>query len=77
MTKASKKGSSKKHSSTKYYVIVNAKATSTRIVDINNEIVRLETNGKGQVSGKYYSAVHWDMVETTMLADESATLTMK
>jgi hypothetical protein len=24
-----------------------------------------------------YSAVHWDMVETTMLADESATLTMK
>ncbi|MGC2309668.1 MAG: hypothetical protein WA461_14795 [Nitrososphaeraceae archaeon] len=42
-----------------------------------NPIVRLETNGKGQVSGKYYSAVHWDMVETTMLADESATLTMK
>jgi len=42
-----------------------------------NPIVRLETNGKGQVSGKYYSAVHWDMVETTMLADESVTLTMK
>lgn len=35
---------SKKRSSTKYDVIVKAKATSTRIVDINNEIVRLETN---------------------------------
>jgi len=66
MTKASKKGSSKKRSSTKYYVIVNAKATSTRIVDINNEIVRLKTNGKGQVSGKYYSAVLQDTVETTI-----------
>jgi hypothetical protein len=39
---------SKRWSSAKYDVIVKAKATSTRIVDINNEIVRLETNGKGQ-----------------------------
>ena len=46
---------SNKRSSAKYDVIVKAKATSTRIVDINNEIVRLETNGKGQVTGKYYS----------------------
>jgi len=37
---------SNKRSSAKYDVIVKAKATSTRIVDINNEIVRLETNGR-------------------------------
>jgi hypothetical protein len=67
----------KKRSSTKYDVIVKAKATSTRIVDINNGIVRLETNGKGQVTGKYYSGVHWDTVESTMLSDGSAALTIK
>ena len=68
---------SKKRSSAKYDVIVKAKATSTRIVDINNEIVRLETNGKGQVTGKYYSGVHWDTVESTILSDGSATLAIK
>lgn len=67
----------RKKTSLKYDVIVKAKATSTRIVDISNEIVRLETNGKGQVSGKYYSGVHWDTVETAMLADGSATLTIR
>ena len=73
----SKKGSSKKRSSAKYDVIIKAKATSTRIVDISNEIVRLESNDKGQVTGKYYSGVHWDTVEATMLADGSATLTIR
>ena len=68
---------SKKRSSAKYDVIVKAKATSTRIVDINNEIVRLETNGKGQVTGKYYSGVHWDTVESTILSVGSATLAIK
>jgi hypothetical protein len=68
---------SKKRSSAKYDVIVKAKATTTRIVDINNEMVRLETNGKGQVTGKYYSGVHWDTVEATMLSDGSATLTIR
>jgi hypothetical protein len=43
------------------------------IVDITNEIVRLESNDKGQVTGKYYSGVHWDTVEATMLGDGSAT----
>jgi hypothetical protein len=68
---------SNKRSSAKYDVIVKAKATSTRIVDINNEIVRLETNGKGQVTGKYYSGVHWDTVESTILSVGSATLAIK
>jgi hypothetical protein len=73
----SKKGSSKKRSSAKYDVIVKAKATSTRIVDISNEVVRLESNDKGQVTGKQYSGVHWDTVEAMMLSDGSATLTIR
>src|SRR5688500_15775923 len=82
MIKASKKRSSaksllKKTSSTKYDVVIKAKATSTRIVDISNVIVRFESNDKGQVRGKYYSGVHWDTVEATMLADGSASLTIR
>lgn len=77
MAKTSKKASSKKRSSTKYDVIIKAKATTTRIVDINNEIVRLESNNKGQVTGKHYSGIHWDTLEATMLADGSATLTIR
>jgi hypothetical protein len=71
------KASSKKRSSVKYNVIIKAKATTTRIVDISNEIVRFESNDKGQVAGKHYSGVHWDTVESTMLADGSATLTIR
>jgi hypothetical protein len=71
------KASSKKRTSNKYDVIIKAKATSTRIVDINNDIVRFENNDKGQVTGKYYSGIHWDTVESTMLSDGSATLTIR
>ena len=82
MIKASKKRSSarsllKKTSSTKYDVVIKAKATSTRIIDISNVIVRFESNDKGQVTGKYQLGVHWDTVEATMLADGSATLTIR
>jgi len=59
------KTSSKKHISAKYDVVIKAKATTTRIVDINNEIVRFESNDKGQVIRKHYSGVHWDTVEST------------
>jgi hypothetical protein len=59
-------------------VVINTKATTTKIVDItSNETVKLESNNKGQVTGKYYSGVHWDTVEATMLADGSATLTIR
>ena len=71
------KASSKKTSSTKYDVIIKAKLTSTRIVDINNDIVRFESNNKGQVNRKHYSRVTWDTVESTMLSDGSATLTIR
>ena len=71
------KASSKKRSSVKYDVIIKAKATTTRIVEISNEIVRFESNDKGQVTGKHYSGVHRDTVESTMLADGSATMAIK
>jgi hypothetical protein len=71
------KALSKKRSSVKYDVVIKAKATTTRIIDINNEMVRLESNDKGQITGKYYSGVHWDTVEATMLSDGSATLTIR
>jgi hypothetical protein len=67
----------KKRSSAKYDVVIKAKATTTRIVDISNQIVRFESNDKGQVTGKHYSDVHWDTVESTMLADGSASLTIR
>jgi hypothetical protein len=74
MTKASsKKGSS----SAKYDIIIKAKATTTKIIDITNETVRMESNDKGQVTGKHYSGVHWDTVEATMLADGTASLTIR
>jgi hypothetical protein len=71
------KTSTKKRTSSKYDAVIKAKATTTGIVDINNEIVRFESNDKGQVIGKHYSGVHWDTVESTMLADGSATLTIR
>jgi hypothetical protein len=47
MVKASsKKGSS---SSAKYDIIIKAKATTTKIIDITNETLRIESNDKGQV----------------------------
>jgi hypothetical protein len=75
--KRSSARTSSKKTSIKYDVIIKDKSTSTRIVDINNDIVRLERNGKGQVTGKHYSGVHWDTVESTMLADGSATMAIR
>jgi hypothetical protein len=78
MAKVSKNASSKKRSSAKYDLTIKAKATTTKIVDItSHETVKLESNNKGQVTGKHYSGVHWDTVEATMLADGSATLTIR
>src|SRR5919112_2079055 len=69
------KASSKKGSSTaKYDIVIKTKATTTKIIDITNETVRMESNDKGQVTGRHYSGVHWDTVEATMLADGTAGL---
>ena len=74
MAKAS---SMKRSSSAKYDMVIKAKATTTKIIDITNETLRLESNDKGQVRGKQYSGFHWDTVEATMLADGTATLTIR
>jgi hypothetical protein len=45
------KASSKKRSSTaKYDIVIKAKATTTKIIDITNETVQMESNDKGQVT---------------------------
>ena len=62
---------------TKYDLIIKARATTTKIVDITNNSVRIESNDKGQVTGKFYSGAHWDTVDATMLADGTATMTIK
>jgi hypothetical protein len=55
------KASSNKGSSTaKYDIVIKAKATTTKIIDITNETVRMESNDKGQVTGRHYSGVHWE-----------------
>src|SRR5918996_4281942 len=64
-------------SSAKYDIVIKAKATSTKIIDITNETLRLESNDKGQVRGKHYSGIHWDTVEGTMLADGTESLTIR
>jgi hypothetical protein len=73
------RASSTKRSSAaaKYDIIIRAKATTTKIIDITNETLRIESNDKGQVRGKHYSGVHWDTVEATMLADGTASLTIR
>jgi hypothetical protein len=71
---SSKKGAS---SSGKYDIIIKAKSTTTKIIDITNETLRLESNDKGEVRGKHYSGIHWDTVEATMLSDGSASLTIR
>ena len=68
-----KKGSA----SGKYDIVIKAKATTTKIIDITNETLWLESNDKVQVRGKYYSGIHWDTVEATMLADGTASLTIR
>ncbi|MGH9977917.1 MAG: hypothetical protein ACRD8Z_19090 [Nitrososphaeraceae archaeon] len=71
------KASSKKRSSAKYDVIMKGKATTTKIVDIGNQIVRFASHDNGQATGKHYSGVHCDTVESTMLVDGSASLTIR
>jgi hypothetical protein len=70
---SSKKGSS----AAKYDMVIKAKATTTKIIDITNETVRLESNDKGRVTGRHYSGVHLDTVEGTMLADGTGSLTIR
>jgi hypothetical protein len=64
-------------SSGKYDIVIKAKAITTKIIDITNETLRLESNDKGQVRGKHYSGIHLDTVEATILADGIESLTIR
>ncbi len=68
---------SKAKSSSKYDMVIRAKGTATRILEISQTSVRIEASEKGTVIGKYYSGSHWDTVEATMLADGTATLLIR
>ena len=64
-------------SSPKYDMIIRAKGTSSRILDISQGSVKVETTSKGLASGKYYSGTHWDTVEATMQSNGTAQLAVK
>jgi hypothetical protein len=53
--------SSKRRSTALYDAIIKPKATTTRIIDISNETVRLESNDKASY-WKILFRVHWDSV---------------
>jgi hypothetical protein len=67
----------RKKSSPKYDMLIKAKGTSSRILEISQGSLRVETTSKGQASGKYYSGTHWDTVEATMQPDGTAQLAVK
>lgn len=67
----------KSRSSSKYDVVIKAKGTSTRILEISETSVRIEGSDKGTVAGKYYSGYHWDTVEATMQPDGTASLAVR
>lgn len=68
---------SKRRPSAKYDFAIKAKGTSTRIIEISNDIVRIESTEKGVVTGKFYSGTHWDTVEATIMSNGTAALTVK
>ena len=69
--------SKKKAPSAKYDVLIKAKGTSSRILEIGQGGLRMETASKGQASGKFYNATHWDTVEATMQPNGIALLNVK
>ncbi len=69
---------SKKEAATaKYDMLIKAKGTNSRILDIGQGSLRMETTSKGQARGKFYSGTHWDTVEATMQPDGTAQLAVK
>jgi hypothetical protein len=53
----------------KYDLLIKLRATSTKIIETGQTFVRMETNEKGSVSGKFYHGTHWDTADTTMKED--------
>jgi hypothetical protein len=61
----------------KYDLLIRAKGTSSRILEIGQGSIRMESTSKGQASGKSYNGTHWDTVEATMQPDGTAQLNVK
>ena len=53
----------------KYDLLIKLKATSTKIIETGKTFVRMESNEKGSVSGKFYEGTHWDTADTIMKED--------
>src|SRR5919198_407914 len=53
----------------KYDLLIKLKATSTKIIETGKTFVRIESNEKGSVSGKFYEGTHWDTADTIMKED--------
>jgi hypothetical protein len=62
---------------TKYDMLIRAKATTSRLLEIGQGYVRMEGSNKGAVAGKYYNARHMDTVESTMQLDGTAQMTVR
>lgn len=67
----------KSKSSSKSDLVIRAKTTATRILEISETAVRIEGSEKGTVTGKYYSGYHWDTVEATIQADGTTSLVIR
>ena len=67
----------KSTSSAKYDMVIKAKGTTTRILEVSETSVRIEGTEKGTVTGKYYSGYHWDTVEGTMQPDGTTALVVR
>jgi hypothetical protein len=67
----------KKGGSAKHDLVIRAKGTSSRILDISQGGIRMESTSKGQATGKFYKGIHWDTVEATMQPDGTAQLNVK
>jgi len=66
-----------KSKTAKLDLVIRAKGTSSRILEIGQGGIKMESTSKGQARGKYYSGTHWDTVEATMQSDGTAQLAIK
>ena len=67
----------KKPSAKKYDMAIKAKGTGSRILEIGQGSIRMETTSRGKVTGKYFNGTHSDTVEATMQPDGTAQLSIK
>jgi len=71
MAKQSAKGRSKKSD-----IMIKANATSSRILEISQNGIKVEMTNKGTITGKY-RGVHWDTVEIQWNLDGTSSWQVK